>query len=241
MAMKQRERKNISEFESMQDILTIHDDAMIWTCFVKEIHRSLINLSCKGMMMYSFNCFFVVSPNKLFHKKSISWWFERQRRLFDVTSILVKIYCVITRLYGELCMYSSDELFQRSQEGYFDVYFPSCEATRETNTKITLEWTQKQFVTRVHTLSNILHDITNVSMTIKMTIFTHRPRVSLVRFSFCWWRHNGLLMTSQWPDNCDSVMYIVKSNSLYVDFIHGDIHGRSCKKLYTRIYMLCIV
>ena len=26
-------------------------------------------------------------------------------------------------------MYSSDELFQRSREGYFCVYFPSCEAT----------------------------------------------------------------------------------------------------------------
>ena len=32
-------------------------------------------------------------------------------------------------------MYSSDELFQRSGEGYFGVYFLSCEATREINTK----------------------------------------------------------------------------------------------------------
>ena len=32
-------------------------------------------------------------------------------------------------------MYSSDELFQRSREGYFGVYFPSCEATREINIK----------------------------------------------------------------------------------------------------------
>ena len=29
--------------------------------------------------------------------------------------------------YREWCMYSSDELFQRSREGYFDFYFPSCE------------------------------------------------------------------------------------------------------------------
>ena len=36
--------------------------------------------------------------------------------------------------------------------GLFGVYFPSCEATKEINTKITLEWAQKQFVTRVHTL-----------------------------------------------------------------------------------------
>ena len=40
-------------------------------------------------------------------------------------------------------MYSSDESFQRSQEGYFGVYFSSCEATREINTKITLERAQK--------------------------------------------------------------------------------------------------
>ena len=37
-------------------------------------------------------------------------------------------------------------------------------------------------------------------------------------------------MTSQWPDNCGSITLIVIFNSLYIDFIHGDIHGRSCKK-----------
>ena len=41
-------------------------------------------------------------------------------------------------------MYSSDELFQHSREGYFGVYFPSCIANREINTKKTLEWAQKQ-------------------------------------------------------------------------------------------------
>ena len=58
-------------------------------------------------------------------------------------------------------MYLSEELFQRSREGYFGVYFPSCEATREINTKVTLQWAQKQFVMRVHTLFYFLHDITN--------------------------------------------------------------------------------
>ena len=38
-------------------------------------------------------------------------------------------------------------------------------------------------------------------------------------------------MTSQWPDNCDAITRIVIFNSLDIDFIHGDIHGRSCKKL----------
>ena len=45
------------------------------------------------------------------------------------------------------------------------------------------------------------------------TSFTHRPRVSLARFSFCWWRHNRLFMTSQWPDSCDAITWIVISNS----------------------------
>ena len=114
--------------------------------------------------------------------------------------------------------------------GLFWCLFPELEATREINTKITLEWAQKRFVMRVHTLFNFLHDITNPSMTIKSTSFTHRPRVSLAYFSFCWGRHNRLLMTSLWPDNCDAITWIVIFNSLDIYFIHGDIHGRSCKK-----------
>ena len=128
-------------------------------------------------------------------------------------------------------MYTSDEPFQRSREGYFGVYFPSCEATRGINTKITLEWAQKRFVTRVHTLFYFLHDKTNPYMTIRTTSFTYRPRVSLTRFSFCWLCHNLLLMTSQWPDSCDAITWIVISNSLDIDFIHGDIHDRSCKNI----------
>ena len=66
-------------------------------------------------------------------------------------------------------------------------------------------------------------------MTIKTMVSTHRPRVSFARFTFCWWRHNRLLMTSQWPDNCVTITWIVISNSLDIDFIHGSMHGRSCK------------
>ena len=56
-------------------------------------------------------------------------------------------------------------------------------------------------------------------------------RVTLPRFTFCWWRHNRLLMTAQWTDNCDAITWIMISNSLDIDFIHGDIQGRSCKKI----------
>ena len=47
-------------------------------------------------------------------------------------------------------MYSRDEPFLRSLECYFGIYFPRCFATREINTKITLSWALKRFVTRVH-------------------------------------------------------------------------------------------
>ena len=69
----------------------------------------------------------------------------------------------------------------------------------------------------------------------KTTSFTHRPHVSLARFSFCWWHRSRLLMTSQWLDNCDAITWIVISNSLDIDFIHGDIHGRSCKKVISSV------
>ena len=73
---------------------------------------------------------------------------------------------------------------------------------------------------------------------LKTTIFTHRLHVSLARFFFCWWRHNRLLMTSQWPDNGDAITRIMISNSLDIDFIHGDIHGGSCKK-YQSLVLVC--
>ena len=53
---------------------------------------------------------------------------------------------------------------------------------------------------------------------------THRSLLS-------WWRHNRLLMTSQWPDDCDAITWKMISNSFDIDFIHSDIHGPSCKKL----------
>ena len=67
-------------------------------------------------------------------------------------------------------------------------------------------------------------------MTLKTRIFTHHPLVSIARFTFWWWRHNRLAMTSQWPDNCDANTWQVISNSLDIDFIHGGIHELSCKK-----------
>ena len=96
--------------------------------------------------------------------------------------------------------------------------------------KTTLERTHIQFATRVHKIFHFLHDITNPWITIKTTIFTHLPIVLLTRFMFCRWRNNWLLMTSQWPNNCNANQWNVISNSLDTDFIQGYIHVRSCKK-----------
>ena len=114
-------------------------------------------------------------------------------------------------------MCSSGELFIRSREVYFGVYFPSCEAMREINTKITLEWAHKPFSRRVHTLFYFLH---NQSINNNKNGDLH----TLVYI---------LLMTSQWPDNSDVITWILISNSLDIDFIHSNIHGRSCKKNWT--------
>ena len=73
-------------------------------------------------------------------------------------------------------------------------------------------------------------------MMLKTSIFTHHPRISLARFYVLLMTSQSIgddvAMTSQWPDNCDANMWQVRSNSLDIDFIHGNIHGRSCKKLH---------
>ena len=128
-------------------------------------------------------------------------------------------------------MYSSDELFQRSRDGYFGVYFPSCEATREIITKITLDWAQKQFVTRVHTLFYFLHDITTIKMT--KNDDRHTSTLCLTHWVYV------LLMTSQ------SIGHdVTMTGQLWSGHVTNDIllvrywfnsrrysrHGRSCKK-----------
>ena len=103
--------------------------------------------------------------------------------------------------------------------GLFWCLFPEKRSNEGNKHQITLEWAHKQFVTRVHTLFYFLHDITNPKMTLKTRIFTNHPRVLLARFTLCWWRHNRLLMTSQWPDNCDAITWIVISYSLKINFL----------------------
>ena len=65
----------------------------------------------------------------------------------------------------------------------------------------------------------------------KTTIFTHRPRISFARFTFYWWHHNRLLMTSQWPDSYDASTWHMISNSIDIGFIYANIHDQSRKRL----------
>ena len=61
-------------------------------------------------------------------------------------------------------------------------------------------------------------------MTLKRMIFTHW-------FTFCWWCHNHLLVTSQWPDNLWHDHVNDDIELVRYRFFHGDIHSRLCKKL----------
>ena len=112
--------------------------------------------------------------------------------------------------YREWFAYSSDELFQRSREGYDGVYWWSNKGNiHQNNTRVSAEAVRHESTYIISFLAwhnQSIHDDNRRSL--------HRPRVSLARFSSCWWHHNRLLMTSQWPDNYDAITWRVISNSL---------------------------
>ena len=109
------------------------------------------------------------------------------------------------------CMYSSGKML-------IQCLFPlMCAATREINTKLTLEWPHERYVTRVRT-----------SLSSYMTWRIHKRPL------------NGGLHTLS-PCLTPSI-YVARqlwrgplkviSNSLDVNFIHCHIFGRSCKKMH---------
>ena len=50
-------------------------------------------------------------------------------------------------------------------------------------------------------------------------------------------RHNQLLMMSQWPGSCGASTWEVISNSLDIDFIHGDIQAGRVRTMFTSRYL----
>ena len=135
-------------------------------------------------------------------------------------------------MHIELCMYSRGELVYAPTRGLFWCTFPELGSNEgnkhQNNTRVSTETVRHEstyiilFLTRHN---DSINDAKNEDLHTSC-------RVSLARFMFCWWRHNRLAMTSQWPDNCDAITWMVISNELGVDFIHGDIHDRSCKKVW---------
>ena len=78
-------------------------------------------------------------------------------------------------------------------------------------------------------------------MMLRIRIFTHYPvshslaLCSADDVTIDWrWRH------AQWSDNCDANTWQVISNSLDIDFIHGDIDCQSCKKLWILHSCVCV-
>ena len=110
-----------------------------------------------------------------------------------------------------------------------------CEATREINTKITLEWVDKQCVMTVQTLFYFLRNIINPYMTMKRrSSHTSSMSSSLCLRSadditiYCWWLHNAITQ----HENCDTSTWRAISNSLEIDFMHCQIEGQLCKNKF---------
>ena len=103
--------------------------------------------------------------------------------------------------------------FCTHERGYFGVYFPRCEATRQINTKITLNTCIILFLTP-HNQS--INDDKNGDLHTSVYILLMRSQSIADDF---------IMARQLWRDQ-----WITISNSLDIDFIHGDIHRRSCKK-----------
>ena len=98
------------------------------------------------------------------------------------------------------------------------------------NTEITFEWVHKKFVKRVH-MNYFISYTTHETISDDENCDPHTSLPFSAPFCLCsvndvtierWWRNN-------YPHKCDATKWQVISNSLYIDFIHGDIHGWSCK------------
>ena len=84
-----------------------------------------------------------------------------------------------------------------------------------------------------YSMCNTAYDIINPCITIKrfsahIDSMSHSFCVRSVGegIIYCWCRHNVIM----WRDSCETSTRKAISNSLNINFINGDIHGRSCKK-----------
>ena len=94
------------------------------------------------------------------------------------------------RIYREWYMYSSDELFQCSWKGYFGVYFPCCKATREINTKITLDI--MKYICIIYININNTRSLHILPIAHSLS-FRSADDVTID----CWWHHNDQTIMTQ--------------------------------------------
>ena len=139
------------------------DRNQILCCLIPWCHYSDFMGHCRLEIFY--NWYLLDSLTVSLHNLNDRRWQAGNRGLWIVfektCSILtshMSLQC-IADIENNVCTRVTNRF--SAHERFFCVYFPSCKATREINTKITLELVQKRFVTRVHTLFNFLHDITN--------------------------------------------------------------------------------
>ena len=107
---------------------------------------------------------------------------------------------------------------------------------REINTKIILEWAHKEIVKTLHySISYVTWSaqkwwskkrFSHINLVLHLLCLRYDLMMMLPLIMQCsWWCHS-------WLNNCDLYMWKVKSNSLDIDFIQSDIHGRLCKTFW---------
>ena len=111
--------------------------------------------------------------------------------------------------------------------------FPEMRSNKhQNNTRVSAETVHHQ---STHIILFLARHIESINDGKNDDLYTSSQRLTCSVFVL---RHNRLLMTSQWPDNCDAITWIVITNSLDIVFIHGDIHDRSIFALHlSRIRM----
>ena len=124
-------------------------------------------------VMWSFDVFFDLRLNKRLSKQSRRRWSERHRTHYNVTVMFIlheygrlhlgyrqkfHLHLLSGSKYETKCGLEWRTVYALTR-GWFRCFSPSCEATNEINTEITLEWALKQFATTVHISFYFLHEI----------------------------------------------------------------------------------
>ena len=154
------------------------------------------------------------------------------------------------RDYFEYCHYICIRITQRLlyvlewrtvsalTRGLFGVYIPSCEARREINTKNNARASTETIRYEKTYIIQFLARHNESINTINRRSLRVVPMSHLLDFCSA----DDITIdaddvTSQLPDNCDAITWVVIFNPLDIDFVQGDIHGLSCKNCRYMTYL----